>query len=135
MEKVLQEFRIIETDDGFRIEIKGDKEELRDFVMSLDPRRWMHGDSHSESHRGPHGWGPFPFGPGGPRFKMKFGRGFGPFGFAWDDAPDEGDDDDRPPRRRKRGYGGRGRRGKHGRHGHHGEHHDHAHDEDAEEII
>jgi hypothetical protein len=76
MEKILQEFRIIETDDGFRIEIKGDKEQLREFVMNLDPRRWMHGESE-------HGWGPFPFGPGGPRFKMRFKRGFGPFGFAW----------------------------------------------------
>jgi hypothetical protein len=64
MEKVLQEFRIIETDDGFRIEIKGDKEQLRDFVMNLDPRRWMHDE--------PHGWGPFPFGPGGPRFGRRF---------------------------------------------------------------
>ena len=34
MEKIIQEFRIIETDDGFRIEIKGDKEYLRQFVMN-----------------------------------------------------------------------------------------------------
>ena len=29
MEKVINEFRVIETDDGFRIEIKGDKEAIR----------------------------------------------------------------------------------------------------------
>jgi hypothetical protein len=49
MEKVLQEFRIIETDDGFRIEIKGDKEQLREFVMNLDPRQW--------TEHGPGWWG------------------------------------------------------------------------------
>ena len=29
MEKVINEIRVIETDDGFRIEIKGDKEAIR----------------------------------------------------------------------------------------------------------
>lgn len=47
MEKVIQEFKIVETDDGFRIEIKGDKEKIRDFVMGIDPRNWG----------GPWGWG------------------------------------------------------------------------------
>lgn len=42
MDKVLHEFRIIETDDGFRIEIKGDKEQLRPMIMGLDPRNWLH---------------------------------------------------------------------------------------------
>ncbi len=134
MEKILQEFRIIETDDGFRIEIKGDKEALRDFVMSLDPRQWMRGGSHHGPHHGPFGgpraWGPppFPFGPGAPRFRMRFGRGFGPFGFAWggDDAEDEDDEEqDRP--RHKRGHHGR----------HHGRHHDHESGDEAEtdEIV
>ena len=40
MEKVIHEFRIIETDDGFRIEIKGDKERMREFVEQMDPRNW-----------------------------------------------------------------------------------------------
>jgi hypothetical protein len=119
MEKILQEFRIIETDDGFRIEIKGDKEQLREFVMNLDPRRWMHGESE-------HGWGPFPFGPGGPRFKMRFKRGFGPFGFAWAWGDEDDDEPDLP--RRKRGYGRH--RGRHGWHGHH-----RAPDEDVDEIV
>jgi hypothetical protein len=76
MEKVIQEFRIIETDDGFRIEIKGDKEQLREFVMGFDPRRWMW---RGRGRRG--GWGPFAWG--------------------WGDEDDD-EDDDRP--RRKRGH-------------------------------
>ncbi len=75
MEKVIQEFRIIETDDGFRIEIKGDKEYLREFVMNLDPRQWM--------RRGPHMGGPWSWGGHG---KGGHGKGggfrFGPMG-AW----------------------------------------------------
>ena len=54
MEKVIQEFKVIETEDGFRIEIKGDKEKMKKF---------MRGD------RGPRGFrgrrrGPFGFGMG-----------------------------------------------------------------------
>jgi hypothetical protein len=90
MEKVIQEFRIIETDDGFRIEIKGDKEQLREFVMGFDPRRWM--------HHGPEGGPPF-----GPRMWRGRGRrgGWGPFAWGWGDEDDD-EDDDRP--RRKRGH-------------------------------
>ncbi len=44
MEKVLQEFRLVETDDGFRIEIRGDKEALRSWLTGFGPwprrRRW-----------------------------------------------------------------------------------------------
>lgn len=79
-EKVLQEFRIIETDDGFRIEIKGNKEELREFVMSLDPRQWMRHGFHRGHH--PHGRG-FRFGPGG-----FFGFG-GPWGWWGEEGEEE----------------------------------------------
>lgn len=53
-EKVIHEYRLIETDDGFRIEIRGDKEELRN---------WMKGGH----RRGPwgrrrHGFGPYHMG-------------------------------------------------------------------------
>lgn len=68
MEKIVQEFRIIETDDGYRIEIKGDKEMLRGFIEDFDPRRWM--------HRGPGPGKGFPFGPRWMR------HGFGPHGPA-----------------------------------------------------
>jgi hypothetical protein len=95
MEKIIQEFRIIETDDGFRIEIKGDKEQLRDFVMNLDPRNWGH-------HRGMP-WGPPPPFWGGHRGRHgkpgRPGRGFafGPmgawfgFGNPWEEEDDEPD--------------------------------------------
>jgi hypothetical protein len=70
VEKVIQEFRIIETEDGFRIEIKGDKERIRQFVMGLDPRnwerwarRWRRRASGAGFAFGPWGWG---FGPWGP---------------------------------------------------------------------
>ncbi len=52
MDKVISEFKIIETDDGFRVEIKGDKELMRKML----------------THRFGKGRGPFghhsPFGPG-----------------------------------------------------------------------
>ncbi len=57
MDNVISEFRVIETDDGFRIEIKGDKEAIRSFIgqwMGPKGRHW----------RGRHGHfcEPFPFG-------------------------------------------------------------------------
>ena len=62
MEKVISEWRIVETDDGFRIEIKGDKEAMRERVK----RMFAHGPM-PFGHRGPfgakhwcgrHGFGP-----------------------------------------------------------------------------
>lgn len=53
MENVISEFRLIETDDGFRIEIKGDKEKIRGMID-----HWMEARG-----RGWHGRpGHFPFG-------------------------------------------------------------------------
>ena len=49
MEKVINEFKVIETDDGFRIEIKGDKEAIRQMLK---------GFGHRPFRRKP------PFGPG-----------------------------------------------------------------------
>ncbi len=67
MEKVIQEFKIVETDDGFRIEIKGDKEKMREFVMNMDPRNWGGPWGMFRRHRRHHGpWvfaGKFPFSP------------------------------------------------------------------------
>jgi len=75
MEKVISEWRIVETDDGFRIEIKGDKEALR---------RWMkHRCHHGPMHRGPmHGMKGMRFGPWG----IGFG-GHGPWGAGFEDDP------------------------------------------------
>ncbi|MBN1680546.1 MAG: hypothetical protein JW966_09655 [Anaerolineae bacterium] len=118
MEKVLQEFRIIETDDGFRIEIKGDKDELRDFVMSLDPRQWAH-------PRPPFGPPPFMRGRRGKHFGFHFGPGGFGFGPPWEwDEDDE--EEGRGPRRKHRHH--------HEHHHEHGHEHDHEHDHHADEI-
>ena len=95
-EKVVHEVRFIETEDGFRIEVKGDKERMREM-----------------------GFGPdMEFGPGmgfGPRFGRRFGPPFGaypgrygrwgwggrgrgnwprlgPWCWWWDDEPESGDE-------------------------------------------
>ncbi len=51
MERVISEFRLVETDDGYRLEVKGDKEAMRKAMHSF-----CHG---RHAHRG------FPFGPFG----------------------------------------------------------------------
>lgn len=61
-DKVISEFKVIETEDGYRIEIKGNKEQLKRIF----------------EHRG------MPFGPGmgfGPGMHFRGRRGFGPFGW------------------------------------------------------
>ena len=82
MEKVINEFKVIETDDGFRIEIKGDKEAIRRMMGGFGPR----------SFRGKkrHFGGPGPgFGFGfGPRFWAGFSHWCDPW--AWEEeAPDD----------------------------------------------
>jgi len=45
MENIISEFRVIETDDGFRIEVKGDKEKIRSFMGGFGipkDRHWHH---------------------------------------------------------------------------------------------
>jgi hypothetical protein len=75
-EKVLHEVRFIETDDGFRVEIKGDKEQLKQMGMM---------------HFGKKGFGPGGFfGRGqGRRGFWGRGHGFGPPPWAWDYEPSE----------------------------------------------
>jgi hypothetical protein len=51
-EKVINEFRVIETDDGYRIEIKGDKEHLKKFLHGSGRHGWRH-----HGFRGPMGFG------------------------------------------------------------------------------
>ena len=62
-EKLIQEISIVETDDGYRIEIKGDKERLREMgigkgMFPFGFGRMGHGPF---SHHGPRGFG-FPWG-------------------------------------------------------------------------
>ena len=56
MEKVINELRVIETDDGFRIEVKGDKEQIKSFMSDFGKHK---PGSHWHGRRR----GPFPFGP------------------------------------------------------------------------
>lgn len=85
MEKVINEFRVIETDDGFRIEIKGDKEAIREMLRGFGP----HGFRRRKHPRG-HGFG-FGFGP---RFWADFGDWCGPWEeWTWEEeAADEEDE-------------------------------------------
>ena len=68
MEKVINEFKVIETDDGFRIEIKGDKEAIRRMLSGIGPHNFFGG-------KPPFGRG-FGFGFG---FNPGFWGGFGPW--------------------------------------------------------
>lgn len=74
-EKVIHEVKIVETEDGYRIEIKGDKERMKE---------WRFG----------------PFGPmrHAMRHRMRrirhhmhggFGPGYGPWGWWWDEEAPE----------------------------------------------
>lgn len=63
MEKVIQEFKIVETEDGYRIEIKGDKEKMKEMFSGLRRRKFRGGPFH-----------PFGFGMG-----HAFWSGMGPW--------------------------------------------------------
>lgn len=82
-EEVTHEIRIIETEDGFRIELKGDKEELRRLIFDRGGFAWGkrfrrhvrgHWGRHERHHhedrqprkrhgRRPHGRGRYDLGP------------------------------------------------------------------------
>ena len=60
MENIITEYRLIETEDGYRIEIKGDKEKLKAFMKGhhgRGPRGWRNARRHRR------GWGPWGFHP------------------------------------------------------------------------
>ena len=59
MEKVINEIKVVETDDGFRIEIKGDKDAIRRMLSGFGFRSFFGGE------------GPFIRG-----FRFGFGPGF-----------------------------------------------------------
>jgi hypothetical protein len=70
MEKIINEVKIIETEDGFRIEIKGDKEAIREMLRNFGSGF-------------PIGHGlPFDFGPD---FWSNFGRWCG----CWQETDDK----------------------------------------------
>jgi hypothetical protein len=83
MEKVINEFRVIETDDGFRIEIKGDKEAIRQMLSGFGPhffRRRKRSFGHGFS---------FDFGP-------RFWAEFGDWCWPWHWAEEEDQEEDTP---------------------------------------
>ena len=54
MERVISEFRLVETDDGYRLEVKGDKEAMRKAMRDFWQRRHAHhGFPHSPFGRFP----------------------------------------------------------------------------------
>jgi hypothetical protein len=69
MEKVIGEFKIVETDEGYRIEIKGDKEKMKGIFSGLRWRRFRSCHFHP--------------------FSLGFGRGFwgsvGPWCCWWEE--------------------------------------------------
>ena len=78
-ERVIHEVRVVETDDGFRVEVKGDKERIREMgfgpgMMGFGGR--MHRRRHHRRGRGPRG---------------RYGRHFGWWWGPWWDAEDEED--------------------------------------------
>jgi len=74
MENVITEIRVIETEDGFRIEVKGDKEKLRPFFSGAGgPEAWHRGPWRGGKGR----WG-FGFPPG---FMMHMAPWWGGWGF------------------------------------------------------
>jgi hypothetical protein len=57
-EKIINEFKVVETEDGFRIEIKGDKEAIRKMLKDFGP--WCCFGNKGQFNRGFHfGFGPF----------------------------------------------------------------------------
>jgi hypothetical protein len=64
MEEVLHEMRVVETDDGYRIEIKGDKERIKKFLKErgrgfrcAPPFMAMRGMRRRLRHAPPWAWG------------------------------------------------------------------------------
>jgi hypothetical protein len=81
MEKVISEVKMIEIDDGYRIEIKGDKEQIKAMMKGFRRHR-RHG------RKGFPFWGGFGMHP----FMMKMASGHGPWDFE-DDEEDTADNE------------------------------------------
>jgi hypothetical protein len=81
MEKVINEFKVIETDDGFRIEIKGDKKAIREMLSGFGPYFFRR-------RKRPFGHG-FGFGFG-PRFWAEFGDWCWPW--HWEEEEEKEED-------------------------------------------
>ncbi len=78
-ERVIHEVRIIETEDGFRVEVKGDKERMR---------RMGFGPGFPFGLGAAFGFG-MGFGPARFRHRMRRRWGFGPWGCWWEEPEEE----------------------------------------------
>ncbi len=56
-EKVIHEVRVVETEDGFRIELKGDKEQLRQLISRFGLGNQHRGFGGHQGFAGHHGFG------------------------------------------------------------------------------
>jgi hypothetical protein len=83
MEKVINEFKVIETDDGFRIEIKGDKEAIRRMMRGFGPGFFRGKKRHFGGPDFDFGFGP------GPRFWAGFGDWCGSWVWEEEDQEDQ----------------------------------------------
>jgi len=98
-EKIIHEVKFIETDDGFRIEINGDKEQLKKMgfgpgmfglgMMGMDALSSMGRRFRFMRHR-QHGHGP---GKHGRHFRRKFMHGPAPW-MVWDEWDDDFEEDE-----------------------------------------
>jgi hypothetical protein len=86
MERIIGEFRVVETEDGIRIEIKGDKEAMRK-VWRMEPfpgprswrKKWRH-------------WGFGPFAIPDPVFFFRWGCWGGPW---WEEEEEKAEGEDK----------------------------------------
>ena len=84
MENIISEFKVIETEDGFRIEIKGDKEQIKAFMSGFGgDKGWRRGQR--RGWRGP--WGtPMGFNP---MMWMNMAQWFGAWDFEEEDDQEQ----------------------------------------------
>ena len=70
MDKLISEFRFVETDDGYRIEIKGDKDAMRKMMKGFHGKHGHYGPGHfffrRHARRAMAGWGPWMMEEAGP---------------------------------------------------------------------
>ena len=79
-DKILGQISFIETDDGFRVEIKGDKERIRKMGFPPDPDMWK--DMGFGAERWSKGFGRKGGWHRGP-WKHNHSGGFGPWMWGW----------------------------------------------------
>ena len=72
MEEIIHEYKVVETEDGFRIEIKGDKERIREMLKRFPFGMGMPGKPFGRRGRG---FGPGDHGPRAWKFRGRHGRG------------------------------------------------------------